>query len=220
MNPYGNLEMNQWVEKARLRVENLSKRVKGVIEEQVVVEPPLTSSQVDALVSELGRPMPGALRAFLEGGSSGFNFRYKWRPQDKVADIDVIWGRGELCKASEFALWLSDCKESAENAWIAEYPDDLAMWTASFPILRMDNADFIALDQRTGADDPQVLYLSHDEESLVIAPSFSAFLREWERVHYIGPESWMIEPFVDGHGLLNGDTEAARELRAVYGDMA
>ena len=101
---------------------------------------------------------------------------------------------------------------------VAVSPQDLEYWTKSLPILYMDNADFLALDQRTEADDPAVVYLSHDDESKVIAPSFTAFLKEWERLHYIGPESWMLEPFLDEEGYVSGDTKAVKTLRQAFGE--
>jgi hypothetical protein len=90
----------------------------------------------------------------------------------------------------------------------------------SFPILFIKNGDFIALDERTASEDPAVVYLSHDHESKRITPSFTAFLRVWERLHYVGPESWMIEPFLDDDGFLSSDTEAADTLRRAYDDVA
>ena len=60
----------------------------------------------------------------------------------------------------------------------------------------MTNADVLALDLRTPSDDPAVIYLSHDEDSKIIAPTFTSFLREWSRLYCVGPEFWMIEPEV------------------------
>ncbi|MEQ2010162.1 MAG: SMI1/KNR4 family protein [Limisphaerales bacterium] len=219
---------DEWVRTAKQHIESLPQRVAGEVESQVTVEPPLSASAHDSLVNQIARPIPASLRAFLERGSAGFEFRYKWTPKGENAEDfksafggeDSTWGGGALCQASSFAEWLADCKSWAEDTWVAEYPEDLAFWTQSFPILRMDTADFIALDQRSPSDDPAVVYLSHDDESKLIAPSFTAFLRVWERLHYVGPDSWMIEPFLDDEGLLSAGTEAATTLRRAYGDVA
>ena len=103
--------------------------------------------------------------------------------------------------ASEFAEWLDECAEWARETWVAESPADLACWTRSFPILRMENGDYLALDERTPSGDPRGrLLVPHDDESKVIARSFTGFLAEWARLGYVGPESWMIEGFLDGTG--------------------
>lgn len=217
----------EWVRTAKQQIELLSQRVAGEVESEVAVAPPLAASALDTLASELARPIPASLRNFLERGSGGFAFRYRWTPTGSQAeDIKTVfggeasaWGGGELCQASSFAEWLADCKAWAEETWVAESPDDFAFWTQSFPILRMENADFIALDQRMPLTDPAVVYLSHDDESKIIAPSFTAFLREWERLCYVGPESWMIEPFLDDDGFLSSETEAASTLRRAFGNV-
>jgi len=213
---------------AKQHLESLPQLVAGEVEAQVTVAPRLSVSALDALASKLVRPIPASLRAFLERGSGGFEFAYKWTPTGSNAGAiksalggqDSAWGGGELCQASTFVGWLADCKVWAEETWVVHYPKELAFWTHSFPILRMDNADFIALDQRSPSDDPAVVYLSHDDESKRIAPSFTSFLREWARLRYIGPESWMIELFLDADGFLNAETEAAKTLRSAYGDVA
>jgi hypothetical protein len=216
-----------WVRTAKERIESLPKRESGEVEAEVNVTPPFDPDEINNLVSELGRPIPQGLRAFLERGSGGFVFRYKWTPSGAEAkgiksalDEDSAWGGGEFCQAVSFSQWLSDCKEWAEDTWVADSPEDLDFWTKSFPILYMDNADFIALNERTESDDPAVVYLSHDDESKVIAPSFTAFLKEWERLHYIGPESWMLEPFLNEEGYVSGETKAAEALRQAFGEKA
>jgi hypothetical protein len=219
---------DEWVHTAKQRIESLPRQVAGEAEAQVTVAPTLSANALDALASHLARPIPESLRAFLQRASGGFVFRFLWTPAgSRVEEIrsalngeDSVWGGGELCQVSSFAEWLADCKSWAQDTWIAEYPEELAFWTQSFPILRIKNGDFIALDQRTPSDDPAVVYLSHDDESRRIAPSFTAFLREWERLHYVGPESWMIEPFLDEDGFLSSETEAASALKRAYGDVA
>ena len=215
----------EWVSNAEKLLKTLPKRVKGEVESEVKIARPISAKKLNALESQLGRTIPKTLRAFLERGSSGFEFSYKWTPVDEQAAVvksvfhgNTMWGRGEFCKVTAFSEWLADCKSWAANTWVAEYPQDLAFWTQSFPILRMDCADFLALDQHSPADDPAVVYLSHDDESKRIAPSFTVFLREWERLHYVGPESWMIESFLDKDGFLSSGTEQAKILRRAYGD--
>ncbi len=152
-------------------------------------------------------------------------FRYKWIPTGSQAEAVVsalggepwLFGGGEFCKATEFAGWLADCKSWAEETWVAENPDDFAFWIQSFPILRMDNGDFLGLDSRSPSDDPAVVYLSHDDESKIVAESFTSFLSAWARVGYVGPESWMIENFLNDDGLLDPETDKAQGLQKALG---
>ena len=218
---------DQWVARVKQFTESLSHRVLGEVESQVTVEPPLDSVACNALIREIGHPTPASLQSFLTSGSAGLEFSYLWTATGSQADAiksiykvkDYARGGGALCKAADFQEWLRDCKEWAEGTWVAEYPEDLAFWTQSFPILRMDTSDFLGLDCRNAADDPAVAYLSHDDESKVIAPSFTAFLIEWERLRYIGPDIGMLEQYFDENGMLSADTEKGKVLRGAFGDV-
>jgi hypothetical protein len=49
-------------------------------------------------------------------------------------------------------------------------------------------------------------------------PSFTAFLTACERLGYLGPEIWMLEPFLDpATGHLDADSEPAQALRWAIG---
>ena len=186
------------------------------------VEPLLADEAIDTLSADIGRSIPAALRSFLASGAGGMEFTYRWTATGSQAAAiksiyrvrDYVWGGGVLCRASDFGEWLRDCKEWAEETWVAEYPDDFAFWTQSFPILRMDTADFLGLDGRTPSDDPAVVYLSHDDDSKIIAPSFTAFLAEWERLRYIGPD--ILEEYFDDDGMLSANTEKAKILIGAF----
>jgi hypothetical protein len=81
----------------------------------------------------------------------------------------------------------------------------------------MNNGDYLALDITEAKDSPLVVYLSHDDESFVIAKSFTDFLTHWERLCYIGPESWMLESFLGKNGYINSDSVKAEDLRRLLG---
>ncbi len=69
----------------------------------------------------------------------------------------------------------------------------------------------------TGKADPPVIYLAHDDESREIASSFTAFLTAWERLGYLGPEIWMLEPFLHpATGHLDADSESAQTFRRAF----
>lgn len=224
MQSSANYGFREWVRGLQDFIEQLPKRVEGEVEAGVKVAPPLSTAAIDSLANELGRPIPRALRAFLESGSAGVEFNYRWaatgKRADQVKDLfndDAVWGGGELCQAKGFSQWLADCKSWAEDTWIADEPEFLEMWTRAFPILPMANADFIALDGRKDSDDPAVLYLSHDDESKTIVPDLGTFLNEWARLKYVGPESWMLEGFLDEEGFLSSQTEKAKAWMQVVG---
>jgi len=223
------VRFDEWVCRAKQFTEGLSQRVTGEVRSQATIEPPLPATSLDSLVSELGRPLPAALRAFLERGSGSMDFKYRWTATGTQAAAiksiyrvkNYVWGGGEFCKSGKMPQWFRDCQELAAdpNFWLTGYPEDLEYWKHSLPILRMESGDYLALDGRKPTDDPAVVYLSHDDESKIIAPSFTAFLVEWERLHYIGPDDSLLSEYLDDEGLLSAETEKATILKGAFGDV-
>jgi hypothetical protein len=69
---------DEWVRQAKQFTEGLSKRGTGEVKSQVTIERPLEGTAVDSLGTELGRPLPTALRAFLQRGSGSMDFNILW----------------------------------------------------------------------------------------------------------------------------------------------
>ncbi len=218
-------KFSEWAESAKQFLKEM-KKFPGEAEVQVKVVPPLSRGAVDKLEAKLSRPVPGPVRAFLESGSGGMRFRYQWCPAGTPLEVvravldgqSSLSGSAELCPASQLAAWLAECEEWAEDTWIADSPKNRAFWRNSFPFLRLRNGDFLALDCRKPSEDPAVVYLSHDQTSKIIARNFTAFLREWALVGYLGPESWMIKAFIGKDGYLSSETGKAKKLRAAFGN--
>ncbi|HEY9171483.1 MAG TPA: SMI1/KNR4 family protein [Verrucomicrobiae bacterium] len=178
------------------------------------------------LAGRLPFSLPEAVSAFLLAGSARCKFRYEWKPKGKVAEQlqaalageEKVFGGSDLCHAAAFSRWHKDCRAWANETWIAEYPDDQATWLNSLPIAAIANGDYLGVDLRGAKSDPPVVYLSHDEESRVIAPSFTGFLQSWAGLCYIGPEIWLLENFLDERtGWLDSTSERAKKLRELFG---
>ena len=114
-------------------------------------------------------------------------------------------GLADYCKA---------VREWARDTWIADEPDQRIIWESALPFVALDNGDYLALDLHADASDPPVVYLCHDDESLLLARNFPEFLAAWERLCYLGPEHWLLEPFIGDSGL-DAESERAKSLRAL-----
>jgi hypothetical protein len=190
------------------------------------VEPPLTPEQVESVAAALGRPIPDALRRFLIDGASRVACAYNYEPVDAaldelrsvLPDEIRVYGGARLCAAAELPDYARSTREWARETWVADDPDQRALWEAGLPFAALDNGDFLALDTRGGSPDPSVLYLCHHEASSVLAPSFTEFLARWEQLCYLGPEHWLLDPFTGADGTLDAQTERAARLRGLFRD--
>lgn len=215
---------DQWVERAVAFTQGLGRRVEGEVESEVVLEPPLSEDALDRLSRELGCLIPAALRKFLATGAGGLEFTYWWTPIEpqrtsihSIKGFDDDWaGGGVLCQSDLLVEWLHECRRMAEETWISDFPGDNEFWTKSLPILALETGDFLGLDGRESSDDPAVVYLSHDDTSVVIAPSFTRFLVEWERLYYVEPDI-LCYCSLDDNGMLSAESENGRLLKAAFG---
>lgn len=90
---------------------------------------------------------------------------------------------------------------------------------SAFPFMFLSNGDLIALDISRG-EEGEVVNLSHErDEPMRLAATFEDFLAAWERLCYVGPECWELEPFVDPMtGYLDPSLPPAEALRRTFRD--
>jgi hypothetical protein len=214
-----------WVAQAEHFSSALKARLGDRVELHFVVDPPLASADFQQLEAGFRLPLPEELRQFIEVASSRLRFRYVWEhlTQDEqeitrqaIPMQSYLYGGADLCPVEELSDHLDSCREWGEDTWIAEFEAESNLWLNSFPFATLDNGDYLAIGLHEEGCRP-VVYLSHDDSSRPLAPSFPEFLRTWESLCYIGPEIWMLEPFTDPMtGYLNSETEKAKLLRQLF----
>jgi hypothetical protein len=214
-----------WVARAQAFVDRIA-RLPGVEVRSRDVDPPLGPGEVDRLAATLGRPIPDALRRFLTHGSGRVDCAYAYAPvgarlaelRAVLPDESRLFGSARLCAAAELPDYARSTAGWARETWVADDPDQHALWEAGLPFAALANGDFLALDMRGGSADPPVLYLNHDDASAALAPAFTEFLGRWEQLCYVGPEHWLLDPFLGADGTLDARTPRADRLRALFGD--
>jgi hypothetical protein len=218
-----------WIRSAEAFTNNVTRL--GIhftqVEAEVAIEPPLAEPDLAQLQESIEQYLPAELRRFWLTGSRHCNCRYVCRNAQgdmlrRVAQVSVgdqnLYGGASFVNALELPDHIFSCHDWAEDTWIADFPEQQQIWRNALPIIFIENGDYLGLDLSKPQDDPPVVYLSHDdEESGVIAVSFTFFLQTWARLCYIGPELWMLAPFRDEGGLLNADAPKAGLLREVLG---
>jgi hypothetical protein len=194
-----------WVERARRFVEQLA-RVPGADVRPTAIAGPAARTELAAVENQLGRPLTPSLRELFTIGSAHLDCHYAFEPEN-------LFGGARLGPLSELPEFSRSAAEWAAETWVADAPDQHAMWTSALPFVRMVNGDYLALDPRSADSDPPIVYLNHDDDSSVIAPDLATFLHAWERLAYVGPEHWLLLEFVDGHGYLDPGSDRAARLR-------
>ncbi len=81
----------------------------------------------------------------------------------------------------------------------------------ALPFYAIGNGDFLALDNQ-GA----VIYLAYESvehHGVLLGRDFVSFMDQWSRIGCIGPEIWMLEPFLGREGI-DPESTTSRHWRA------
>ena len=200
----------------------------GDVEVAVDIWPPLSEEEADALATQLPLGLPASLRRFLVDGAAYCKCSYVWTPPDSSAIEATIpgetylYGGPNVIKPTELVELQRTNDGSADTfeEYEPEWESVPQLWRRCTRFLDVRNGDYFGLDTSGSGEDSPVVYLSHDEEesNRVIAPSFESFMETWEQLCYIGPEIWMLAPFLDPvTGYLDATTPKAQQLRSLFG---
>ncbi len=221
-------DYHSWIERAVSFTENIP-RLSGFFEElnqEAYVKPPLTENELNVIGSKIDKFIPKELTLFWLKGSRHCRCSYYCggakgemfsRIESVFAYPETLYGGANFYDAADLPDNLLALQEWAEETWIAEYPEQKSLWLNSIPFAGTKNGDYLALDINDKRDDPPVIYLSHDDDSEIIAESFTGFLTTWENLCYIGPEIWMLKIFRDENGYIDEETNRTAELRKIFG---
>jgi hypothetical protein len=222
--------MSRWVDRAIEFTQSLS-RFGSESVRSAVASPPLTASQLGELQSTLTTKVPESLVHFLctESASCNCEYNLTFRHAPKaslvaLAGVEMaasiaqtnVKGGASLCQSERFAAWNS---EEVHSVFDGIYCDCAHLWRNTFLFKEIGNGDSLGLYVADDTTDPPVVYLDHEAEiHPPIAPSLDHFLREWEKLWYVGPDDLDLKDFIDpATGYLNADVGDLSKLRARFG---
>jgi|GEM_PF-2595289 len=174
------------------------------------IAPPLTELQLQQLQTKTGQPLPLELQRFWLTASQHCDCSYYL----EIIEDKRYYGGAAFINALTLAQEISNCHDWADG--LDDDPEMQAFWLQSIPFLAMDNGDYLGLYTSVSQDNPPVVYLSHDDESSIIAESFTSFLENWEQLCYLGPEIWMIDDYRNSSGFLESNSRHAQALRDFF----
>lgn len=216
-----------WIQKAVSFTEKLTK-LKPFFDEvsiEIIVKPSLSESETLEIVSNTNKFTPSELIKFWHTGSANCNCDYTLSIPKAEISLSIneilglqssLYGGAAFIPATKLPEKIIEIEEWAMETWISEYPNEQRFWLNSVPFIEIQNGDYIALDITERKNNPQVIYLSHDDESFVISESFTNFLTNWEDLCYIGPASWLLENFQNEKGFISADSERAEKLKRLF----
>jgi hypothetical protein len=219
-------DYNSWLKEAERFTSNIAQFTADFEEVKVesLIQPPLDEETLQGIVARVGVHIPGELQNFWLQAARSCDCRYVCRDAkgDMAKRVEHIFGYDQefyggvhFFDPIELPEYLVSCQYGAEIFEEDPDPAQQALWLNALPFQPILNGDYLGLDTSTAHDNPPVVYLAHDDKSQIIAPSFTSFLQTWAELCYIGPESWMLEPFQDKNGLIDGTSQKAALWRTM-----
>jgi hypothetical protein len=176
------MDYEKWVARLRRFILDLQQRGPADQRDRFTVEiaPPLDEEELDELAESLDCGLPKSLRRFLATGASAISFEYAWpTPEHEMGE--------HFCPADQLADWREECIEYARWSWLTEpdWPLDYAFWRHALPLVHYPDGDGVALwVHDPEQDDPPVIFLKHEDESILLSRNFDEFLEQWEHLGY------------------------------------
>lgn len=197
-----------WVQRAEAFIKNVAQFENcDELQTEIAIAPPLTASELQQLQENFKKPLSLELQRFWMTASRHCHWHCYLEN-----DSGTFYSAPTFLDATELLEETAICRDWADGC--SEDPAQEALWLQSVPFISMRNGDYLGLFAPTSHDDPPVAYLSHDDVSRIIAPSFTEFLKVWEQLCYIGPEIWELEKYLDSNGMWDASTARAEQLRS------
>jgi len=190
------------------RIRNLAESIRSICDDGLTCEiaPCASESDVLAVESEIGRPLPDILRDFFLNCSAKINFDWLLDQRRFGRELPPVFQKVTF---GAFTFDLS----MAETAWInwtgwqlcIEHPENYVgdayryRFDQLYPVISTVNGDVIAV-VTSGDDHGRIVYLDHEGgemDEAILAEDFDSFIDTWVNLCCPGPESWLLKPFYD-----------------------
>lgn len=199
------MDYRAWINHVRAFSESLRK-IPGEIDCTIEIDPPLDPSEIAPIEAKWPTGLPDSLKDLWTSGSRRVNCRYIWTPsQSDLPRLQEILGEsnyrlyGGVRFEPAHEIFPGNSGADPNDQAILETlgSHDLALWCRCAIFLRVGDGDCLGLDPERNPTDPAVVYLMHDQPgSSYIAQTFTEFIRDWTELSFIGPEVWLLEPWI------------------------
>jgi hypothetical protein len=212
-----------WIRRAESFVRHLN-HLPGRWGISIAIEPPLPASEADELAKSLPFGLPTPLRALYTEGAARCRCRYHWTPDENcLPPVQELFPyETSIYGGPEFIPWNKLLDAHAVHTWWDGLDEDLTkeqaiareVWRHTIPFIDVGNGDCVALHVTDNPESLPVVYLCHDDQDRPVTPlstSLDQFLADWESLCYLGPEIWLLCPFLgeDGQGPVAIDPKKA-----------
>ena len=176
------------------------------------------------LENDLDIKLPCAVREFFADFSGEYRMNVSFSNEfcgGLPSELDMVFSA-----FFDFSIEMLRIAETNRRGWVEKCfnnPDDPydMEWHGKLGFMTVGNGDIIAFDVSADADDPPVVYLSHDDgdgHGAVLGKSFEDFAFNLVRAGACGNEDWQLLAFMkDKKSGIDAECENAVKFRDIIG---
>lgn len=185
-------------------------------------EPPASEEEILKTEKQAGVRLPTELREFLSHFSKHCEFYAFF--SDKIElpyELRELFSAYLLISMDEIINAEGSRKDWLENCFPNQDDPYDKVWHNKLGIMTVANGDVIALDIGINAENPPVIYLSHDDgdgHGAILGKTFNHFLEALLQVGCCGNEDWQMLPFCkDSQSGIDPSCNNAIKYRQIIG---
>ncbi|GGG70387.1 SMI1/KNR4 family protein [Paenibacillus radicis (ex Gao et al. 2016)] len=167
------------------------------------INPPVDLLEIKKIEEQLGHSLPQSFVQVITEFSGGMEVSWSLPDEDSLSTPLPEQLQGLF--ACNFSWDIDEILsiEEARKGWVREVfpdPNDLydAVWHNKLAFMEVGNGDYIAFDLAI-AEDPPIVYLSHDDgegHGFLLGSNFLDFFNKWTQIGCVGCEDWQLLPFI------------------------
>jgi hypothetical protein len=214
------LDYAAWTRRVSAFLRRLT-RLPGAISIGDEIEPPDAERCALSGCDSSQATLPCEIRRFLATASRRCAFHYEWTPPQQhrglLAELFpgrlALCGGGDLCEAAKYDPGVAEFREDLESLFASlglKTPTDLRKTPIAgekqscrrVTLMELENGDTISLDEQATDRPWAVVYIEKARlpNARILSSSFEQFLLDWETLCYVGPEIWLLGPFLADGG--------------------
>lgn len=196
------MEQSQIFQNIKIRlqwIQTIIKRRGWDVIQELIIEGPATTAEVEKVEIELGIKLPEDLKALFTQFSKHVEFSYQFKeeaeaPFNQIFSGEIYWNHNRIKEQYENYLeWVESWLDPAildED----EMKQEEKIVKNKIPLLEVPNGDLIVV----GYNPSEVVYLSHEGDEMhgkILSDSLFKFLEFHARIGFVGSEDWQFGPF-------------------------
>lgn len=198
-----NYDYDQWVQDWKTTLEQLRLVISKGAASQPIIKEPATQQEIEELEDFLGYRLPSTFRHTLLHFSKSVNLWWNFYEDQLSQTLPKELNQSVFGKIDWSLYEIQDLEELADefDTGMYDIEDYRSPLHGKLQFMTVLNGDIIAFDMQAIGEPPIVYWDVETDELTYLANSFHSFIERLNKLHFVGNDIWIYEPFLTDQGL-------------------